>query len=138
MIVYFLLLSTLDLHLYPVFSFVNLIICGIVIFLAILELRKLQKESFRDQFGFGVGLMTGFTATVIFTIFSLLYGTEVRREFSQRFSAESEFGWFANVRMPVFTTFSLDWPPLRCLRREECNFLWIVGMLRKAAGTLCQ
>jgi len=88
MIVYFLLLSTLDLHLYPVFSFVNLIICGIVIFLAILELKKLQKESFRYQFGFGVGLMTGFTATVIFTIFSLLYGTEFRPEFSQRFSTQ--------------------------------------------------
>ena len=69
LIVYFLLLSTIDLHLQPVFSFANLLISGTGIYLAILELKKSQNESFKYQFGFGAGLITGFTATVVLQYF---------------------------------------------------------------------
>lgn len=105
LIVYFLLLSTIDLHLQPVFSFANLLISGIGIFLAILELKKLNKESFRYQFGFAVGLITGFTTTIIFTLFSILYTTEINPDFSQTFMSEWELDWFANNGMLVLTIF---------------------------------
>ena len=105
LIVYFLLLSTIDLHLQPVFSIANLLISGTGIYLAILELKKSQKEYFRYQFGFAAGLITGVTATVVFTLFSLFYVTELSPEFLQRFMTQWELDWFANTGMLVLTIF---------------------------------
>lgn len=105
LIIYFLLLATINLHLQPVLSFVNVIITGAGIFLAIQELKKSKKNGFRYQFGFATGLMTGFLATVVFTLFSILYITELNPNFTKIFMDQWEFDWFAGKAMLLLTIF---------------------------------
>lgn len=105
LIIYFLLLAMVGLHQQPALSFVNVLITGTGIYLAIQKLKRIEKKDFRYQFGFAAGIVTGFTATVIFTLFSILYITELNPNFTKTFMTKWEVDWFANNGMLLLTIF---------------------------------
>lgn len=105
LIVYFLIIAMLGLHFQAAFSCVNILITGIGIYLAIQKLKKIEKENFRYQFGFAAGIVTGFTATVILTLFSILYITELNPNFTKSFMTKWELDWFAGNGMLLLTIF---------------------------------
>lgn len=72
LILYFLLISLFDLSTNPVYSFFNVFICGMGIYFALNEQNK-KKKGFKYITGFKTGLLTGFYATVIFSIFFAFY-----------------------------------------------------------------
>jgi len=75
LIVYFLILGIIGWNSNPFFSFVNAGICAIAIFLAIKNRSRIDGKKFKYQNGFATGLLTGFYATIIFTIFFGFYYT---------------------------------------------------------------
>jgi hypothetical protein len=78
---YFLFLSLFNLHIKPAFSVFNAIIVGFGIFEAIRFYKYEQGENFTYSKGFTTGIITGGASTLIFTIFFLLYATEINKEF---------------------------------------------------------
>ncbi|MDT0690723.1 DUF4199 domain-containing protein [Salegentibacter sp. F188] len=93
LIIYFLILSIFGLHQYPAFSIFNMVILGAGLYFAITGYKKEAGAKFKFQQGFKVGITAGFLATAIFTVFFLVYATEI----DQDFMVES---------MPVWVT---DW-----------------------------
>ncbi len=81
LIAYFLILSLMDLHTNPVFSFFNAIITAFGIYAAIRSYKSEQGENFEYSKGFTVGILTGFISTIIFTVFFAFYATELDEEF---------------------------------------------------------
>lgn len=77
LIAFFLILSLFSLHTNPIFSLFNGIITGLGIYEAIRYNKLEQGEDFTYTSGFSVGIISGFLATLIFTIFFLFYATEV-------------------------------------------------------------
>lgn len=81
LIAYFLVLALLDLHTNPLFSLFNSIITGFGIY-EVVRLRKLQDIStFSYGEGFKTGVITGSIATVVFSVFFLIYSTEINTEY---------------------------------------------------------
>jgi len=78
---YFLFLSLFNLQIKPVFSIFNGIIVGFGIFEAIRFYKYERGKNFTYSKGFTTGLITGSVSTLIFTIFFLLYATEINKEF---------------------------------------------------------
>ena len=103
LIVYFVILSLLDLHKQPVYSVFNIVITGGGVFLAIKKYMALKKAKYVYQKGFTVGLTTGFIATVIFTAFFAIYASELNPDFSNELLTMWETNWFVNLGMLVFT-----------------------------------
>ncbi|MDT0649154.1 DUF4199 domain-containing protein [Autumnicola edwardsiae] len=93
LIVYFLILSLFGLHKYPAFSIFNMVILGAGLYFAISGYKKEAGPKFKFRKGFMVGLTAGFLATAIFTVFFLVYATEIDTEFMEK-------------AMPVWVT---DW-----------------------------
>ncbi len=81
LIAYFLLLALLGWHTNPAFSLFNSLITGFGIYTAIKYYKYEQGNAFRYSKGFSVGIVTGFIATIIFSIFFLLYATEINPNF---------------------------------------------------------
>ncbi|MEP3838248.1 MAG: DUF4199 domain-containing protein [Algibacter sp.] len=81
LIAYFLILSLVDKHTNPAFSFVNAIITGFGIYESTRLCKLENPEKFSYGEGFKTGIITGFTATLVFTIFFLFYATEVNTTF---------------------------------------------------------
>lgn len=75
LIAYFLILGIIGWNSNPFFSFINAGICALAIFLAIKNRSRIGGKTFKYQNGFATGLLTGFYATVIFTIFFGFYYT---------------------------------------------------------------
>src|SRR5690606_22473510 len=105
LILYFLLLALVGLHKHAAFSVANILITGSGIYLAIQRLKRIEKETFRYQFGFATGIVTVFTATIIFTLFSTLYITELNPNFTHEFMTKWESDWFAGNGMLLLTIF---------------------------------
>ncbi len=81
LIVYFLILALFNKHTNPTFSFFNAIITAFGICEAV-RLKKLENpEAFAYGEGFKTGIVTGFTATLVFTAFFLFYATEINPAF---------------------------------------------------------
>ncbi|MDO5972216.1 DUF4199 domain-containing protein [Flavivirga aquimarina] len=81
LIAYFLILALFYKHINPVFSFFNAVIIAFGI-CEVVRLRKLEKpETFTYSEGFKTGTITGFIATLIFTVFFLFYATEINPAF---------------------------------------------------------
>lgn len=76
LIAYFLILSIFGAHKYPIFSLFNGVIMGVGMYAAIKKYRDKKANKFKFQKGFMASLLTGFNATIIFTIFFGLYSTE--------------------------------------------------------------
>ncbi len=76
LIAYFLILSIFGAHVNPIFSLFNGVIMGVGMFAALKQYRIRKGDKFKYQKGFMASLLTGFNATIIFTIFFGLYSTE--------------------------------------------------------------
>jgi len=83
LIAYFLILSLFGLHTNVFYSLFNGVITGFGIYEAIKYFRLGEKESFNYGKGFTAGMVTGFIATLIFTIFFAFYATEINQSFLQ-------------------------------------------------------
>lgn len=94
LIAYFLILSLFGLHTNVFYSLFNGVITGFGIYEAIKYFRTSEGPDFTYGEGFKTGLMTGFTATVIFTVFFALYSTEINVGFLQELSSV----WFKNFQ----------------------------------------
>lgn len=81
LIAYFLILALFGWHTNPLFSLFNGVITGFGIYEAIKAYKLREGADFDYTKGFTVGLVTGFMATIIFTVFFLIYATEVDPEF---------------------------------------------------------
>jgi hypothetical protein len=81
LIVYFLICSLSGVYTNPIYSLFNSVIMGIGMYLALKQYRFHSEGKFNYQKGFVTGLLTGFYATVIFTIFFAIYSTEIDPEF---------------------------------------------------------
>ncbi|WP_121665865.1 DUF4199 domain-containing protein [Mesonia aquimarina] len=82
LIIYFLLLSAVGLHTQPLFSLVNGLITGAGIYFSIKSYRAYKKDKFKYQKGFMAGIITGFFATLIFTLFFGIYATNIDQTFA--------------------------------------------------------
>lgn len=82
LIIYFLLLKVIGLHEYPILSAANGLIFAAGIFMAQKKYRS-NKNNFKYEKGFELGLLTGGLATVIFTIFMAVYMYQIDAEFAQ-------------------------------------------------------
>ena len=76
LIAYFLVLSLFGAHTKPAFSLFNGVIMGFGMYEAIKHYRLAKGDKFKYQKGFMALLLTGFNATIIFTIFFGIYSTE--------------------------------------------------------------
>ncbi|EGV42266.1 DUF4199 domain-containing protein [Bizionia argentinensis JUB59] len=81
LIAYFLLLALIDKHTNPVFSFLNAFITAFGIFETVRYYKLEQGDKYTYTGGFMAALTTGIMATVIFTIFFLVYITEINSDF---------------------------------------------------------
>lgn len=96
LIVYFLILSLFGLHTNICYSLFNTIIVGYGIYGAI-KYIKLTDPSLSYRKGFMVGIVTGFVATLIFTLFFAFYCTEINTGFLKELSEV----WFRNYKTSV-------------------------------------
>jgi len=81
LIAYFLVLSLFGAHKNPFFSLFNGVIMAFGMYEAIKNYRLEKGSKFKYQKGFMTGLLTGFNATIIFTVFFGIYSTEINPDF---------------------------------------------------------
>ncbi len=81
LIAYFLILSLFGAHKNPAYSLFNGVIMGFGMYEAIKHYRLEKGDKFKYQKGFMALLLTGFNATIIFTIFFGIYSTEFNPDF---------------------------------------------------------
>ncbi|MBT8307833.1 MAG: DUF4199 domain-containing protein [Maribacter sp.] len=103
LIAYFLILSLFELHTNIFYSLFNSVITGFAIYEAIKYERIQNREGFSYGQGFKIGLITGFIATLIFTIFFAFYSTEINPGFLEELS-EAWFSTFKDFEAIVFFT----------------------------------
>ncbi len=103
LIAYFLVLSLFDLHTNVFYSLFNGIITGFGIYEAI-KYRSLEEgQNFSYSKGFSTGLVTGFMASLIFTIFFAFYATEINTVFLTQLSEK----WFKNLSFEGIVFFTV-------------------------------
>ncbi len=103
LIAYFFILSLFGLHKYPLFSIFNVVIMAGGMLLALKNYRDRKGKKFKYQKGFGTGILTGFNATIIFTIFFGIYVSELRPNFQEELVTMWVDDWFINIGMLLFT-----------------------------------
>ncbi|MEL6917208.1 MAG: DUF4199 domain-containing protein [Bacteroidota bacterium] len=106
LIAYFLILSLFGLHTNVFYSLFNGIITGFGIYEAIKYLRLSDANGFNYGKGFSAGVVTGFVATLIFTIFFAFYATEINAAFLEELSS-AFFKDFRNFQGIVFFTVAI-------------------------------
>jgi len=94
LVAYFLILSLFGLHTNIFYSLFNGVITGFGIYEAIKYYRLELKDKFNYGLGFTAGVVCGFLATLIFTMFFALYSTEINPGFLQKLSSQ----WFNEYR----------------------------------------
>lgn len=106
LIAYFLVLSLFDLHTNVFYSLFNGVITGFGIYEAIKYYKLEMGERFTYSAGFKAGIIVGFVATVIFTLFFAFYSTEVNTDFLQNLST-TFFEDFKSFEAIVFFTVAI-------------------------------
>lgn len=81
LIAYFLILSLFGLHKNPLFSLFNAVIMAYGMYEALKHYRLEKGNKTRYDKCFMASLLTGFNATIIFTIFFGIYATEINPDF---------------------------------------------------------
>lgn len=81
LIAYFLVLSLFNLHTNVFFSLFNGVITGFATYEAIRYRRIELGKDYNYTHGFSAGLVTGFLASILFTIFMAIYATEINPNF---------------------------------------------------------
>lgn len=102
LIAYFLFLALFDKHINPVFSFVNAAITAFGIYEAVKIYKLEQGDAFTYTSGFSTGIVTGATATIVFTIFFLFYSTEINVDFLGQLLQTMNEGFDINDGMVTF------------------------------------
>jgi Co/Zn/Cd efflux system component len=102
LVAYFLVLSLVDKHTNPAFSFVNAIITGFGIYEAVRLSKFENPEGFTYGEGFKTGIITGFVATILFTVFFLFYATEINNTFLPELLQKIKGGFNADIGMVTF------------------------------------
>lgn len=99
LIAYFLILSLLELHTNVFYSLFNAVITGFGIYEAIKYYKVQEGSKFNYGTGFTTGLTTGGMATIVFTIFFVLYSTELNPGFLEILSTQwaSEYESFEAI-----------------------------------------
>ena len=97
LIAYFLIISLFNAHTNPLFSLFNAAITGLGIFETIRYYKLEQGKSFDYSKGFTVGVVSGFIATTIFSIFFLFYVTEINSNFISELPEVFKGDFKANV-----------------------------------------
>lgn len=100
LIAYFLVLSLLDLHTNPFFSLFNGVITGFATYEAIRYRRIELGKDYNYTDGFTAGLITGFLASILFTIFMAIYATEINPNFINELIAD--FANHYNIGVATF------------------------------------
>ncbi len=102
LIAYFLVLSLFNKHINPAFSLVN---AAITLF-GIYEAIKISKLQYPMEFsygeGFKTGIITGAVATIVFTLFFLLYATEINSDFLPALLENMNWGFKSHIGLIVF------------------------------------
>ena len=103
LIAYFLILSLMGYHTNVFFSLFNGVITGFALF-EVIKYSKIQNpKTFDYKMGFVNALITGFVATVLFTLFFAFYSTELNPDFLTQLSKK----WasdYSNFKAIVFFT----------------------------------
>ena len=99
---YFLIISLFNAHTNPLFSLFNTAITGFGIFETIRYYKLEQGKAFNYSNGFTVGIVSGFIATVVFTIFFLFYVTEINSNFISELPEVFKGNYKANVGLVTF------------------------------------
>lgn len=81
LIVYFLMLSLIGVQTNPMFSLGNGVIVALGVYYALKNYKREKGDLFEYQKGFMAGLLTGFNATILFTIFFAIYVTHLNTNF---------------------------------------------------------
>ncbi|MBT8273538.1 MAG: DUF4199 family protein [Bacteroidia bacterium] len=81
LIAFFLLLALFGQHTSPIYSLFNGVITGFGIYEAIKSFKLSQGDNFNYTEGFRTGLIAGGIATLIFTVFFIIYTTEIEAGF---------------------------------------------------------
>lgn len=87
LVAYFLILALLDKHTHPAFSFFNAVITFFGIYEAVKLVKLHDTDTFTYEEGIKAGLITGGVATILFTIFFLVYASELDSDFIPELSA---------------------------------------------------
>lgn len=106
LIAYFLILALFGLHTNVFYSLFNGVITGFGIYEAIKVFRLRAGDSFNYGRGFTVGIITGFVATLLFTIFFAFYSTEISSDFLPNLSS-AFFKDFKDFEGIVFFTVAI-------------------------------
>jgi hypothetical protein len=101
LIAYFLVLSLFGFHTNPFFSLFNGVITGFAIYEAIRYKRIELKSEYNYGEGFQAGIVTGFLATIIFTVFMAVYVTEIDPDFISKIA--ETFSKSYNIGVGVFS-----------------------------------
>ncbi|NJX15323.1 DUF4199 domain-containing protein [Tamlana crocina] len=102
LIAYFLVLALVDKHTNPAFSFFNALITGLGIYEAV-RFKKIENfNSFSYAEGFKTAIITGAVATIVFTVFFLLYATEINSGFLHELLRTVNGGFNADIGMVTF------------------------------------
>ncbi|WP_304136624.1 DUF4199 domain-containing protein [Mesonia mobilis] len=105
----FLLLSLFDLHLKPFFSAINIVIVGIGLYGAISTYKKGHKndtlKKFTYQKGFRVGVVTGFISTIIFSVFFVIYSSNIEPDFVNKMLVDFNSGYEVGAATVSFIVF---------------------------------
>jgi hypothetical protein len=102
LIAFFLILALFKAHIYPIYSLFNAVITGFGIYEAI-KIHKLKSgKEFTYTNGFSVGLVTGFTATIIFTLFFTFYATEIDTTFLTALLSNFKGAFDADIGLVAF------------------------------------
>lgn len=102
LIAYFLVLAMFGLQTNPVFSFLNAGITTFGIYEAIRVFKLEQGNQFNYANGFSTGLVTGVTATIVFTFFFLSYSTEINQDFLPQLLSYLKGGFDINNGLVAF------------------------------------
>ncbi|MGZ0015394.1 DUF4199 family protein [Yeosuana sp. AK3] len=102
LIAYFLVLAMFGLQTNPVFSFLNAGITTFGIYEAIRVFKLEQGNQFNYANGFSTGLVTGVTATIVFTFFFLSYSTEINQDFLPQLLSYLNGGFDINNGLVAF------------------------------------
>lgn len=102
LIVYFLILALIGLQTNPIFSLGNGVIVAFGLYYAMKNYKIEKGEAFEYQKGFMAGLLTGFNATVIFTVFFAIYVTNIHTDFLPEMLANWSSHYHVGVGIVVF------------------------------------
>jgi hypothetical protein len=102
LIAYFLILALFNWHTKPLLSLFNSVITAFGIF-TVIKYNKLEEgDNFDYGKGFTLGIVTGFVATILFSVFFLIYATEINPGFLRELLAVFKKDYNVHIGLVTF------------------------------------